>query len=355
MPANLPRGGPKPAGDAGRVPRRRAGQARVLGLAALGVVVAVFLSLAIGAGIGANRVGPGEALAVLAGGGDDWAQTVVRDLRLPRTVAGLIVGLALGIAGVVLQSAVRNPLAEPGLLGISAGAAFAVVLAIHFGASTLTLGVWVAVVGALAGCGIALLVARVQGDGEDPLRLILAGAALSGMLGATTSLLLLGNQRTADELRFWTIGALAGRSMGETVAVLPAIALGLVLVGSVARPLAALALGERVATGLGHRPRLVRVVAMTGVAFLVGGATAAAGPIAFVGLVAPFAARALVGPDPRRALVVSALLGPVLVLTADVLARLLVRPSELPLGVVTAFVGAPVLVAVVRARRVPTL
>ncbi|MFD2093520.1 FecCD family ABC transporter permease [Blastococcus deserti] len=325
--------------------------ARGLVPAAVALLVAVLASLAFGAG----AVGPARALAVLAGGGDDDARFAVLQLRAPRTLVAVAVGLALGVAGAVLQAAARNPLAEPGLLGVSAGASFAVVVAIVAGASAATLGPWVAVLGAAAGCLLALGAARLRGTGDDPVRLVLAGAALSGLLGAGTSVVLLLDQRTADEVRFWTVGSVAGRDLGTLVQVGPVLLAGLLVAVLVARPLSALALGDTTARTLGHRPSRARALAVTAVALLVGGAVAAAGPIAFVGLVVPFLARALVGPDLRRVLAVSVLLGPVVVLAADVASRLLVRPYEMPLGVVTALLGAPVLVAVVRATRLPSL
>ncbi|RBY80935.1 iron ABC transporter permease [Geodermatophilus sp. TF02-6] len=318
-------------------------------LAAL--VLAVLASLALGAG----EVGPGRALAVLAGGGDDDARFAVLQLRVPRTMVAVAVGVALGVAGAVLQAAARNPLAEPGLLGVSAGASFAVVLVIAAGANAATLGPWVAVAGAGAGCLLAVGAARLRGTGEDPVRLVLAGAALSGLLGAATSVVLLLDQRTADEVRFWTVGSVAGRDLATLAQVASVLAGGLLLAGLAARPLSALTLGDTVAQGLGHRPARTRVVAMAAVALLVGGAVAASGPIAFVGLVVPFLARALGGPDLRRVLAVSVVLGPVVVLAADVASRLVVRPYEMPLGVVTALIGAPVLVAVVRSGRMPAL
>jgi iron complex transport system permease protein len=255
----------------------------------------------------------------------------------------------------VLQAAARNPLAEPGLLGVSAGASFAVVIVVATGGSIAVLGPWVAVLGAAAGCLLAVGAARMRGAGDDPVRLVLAGAALSGLLAAGTSVVLLLDQRTADEVRFWTVGSVAGRDLGTLAQVGPVLAAGLLVALLVARPLSALALGDAAARGLGHRPARARVLAVTAVALLVGGAVAAAGPIAFVGLVVPFLARALVGPDLRRVLAVSLLLGPVVVLVADVASRLLVRPYEMPLGVVTALLGAPVLVAVVRTTRLPSL
>nr|WP_246406694.1 iron ABC transporter permease [Modestobacter versicolor] len=323
------------------------------GLVPAGAVlaVAVLLSLVLGAG----EVGPARALPVLAGGGDADARFAVLDLRLPRTVVAVAVGIALGVAGAVLQTAARNPLAEPGLLGVSAGASFAVVLVIASGASAATLGPWAAVLGAGAGCALALGAARLRGTGDDPVRLVLAGAALSGLLGAATSVVLLLDQRTADEVRFWTVGSVAGRDVATLGQVGPVLAAGLLVAVLASRPLSALALGDTVAVGLGHRPARSRAAAMTAVALLVGGAVAAAGPIAFVGLVVPFVARALVGPDLRRVLAVALVLGPAVVLLADVASRLLVRPYEMPLGVVTALIGAPVLVAVVRSNRLPAL
>ncbi|MCK2184313.1 FecCD family ABC transporter permease [Halomonas getboli] len=304
---------------------------------------------------GAGDVGPARALAVLAGHGDSEARFVVETLRLPRTLIGVAVGLSLGVAGALLQAVSRNPLAEPGLLGVSAGAAFAVAVALWLGASAATLRVAVAQVGALVGCLAVMSVVRLRRLGDDPVRLVLAGAAFSALLASLTSLLLLFDQRTADEIRFWVVGSLAGRRLDDLVAVLPSLGLALAVTALIARPLAALALGERVASGLGHRPGRVRALVVIAVALLVGAATAIAGPIAFVGLVVPFAARALAGPDIRRTLWLCLPLGPLMVLAADVVSRLVVAPSELPLGVLTALVGAPVLVAVVRARRLPTL
>lgn len=332
-------------------PRRPAGRVRAMLVLVLLVALAALASLLLGAG----EVGPERALAALAGHGDAEARFVVASLRGPRTLVGMAVGLALGVAGALLQAVSRNPLAEPGLLGVSAGAAFAVAVALWLGASAATLRIAVAQVGALAGCLAVLAVVRVRGMGRDPVRLVLAGAAFSALLGSLTSLLLLFDQRSADEIRFWVVGSLAGRRLDDLLAVLPSLAVALTITVLVARPLAALALGERVASGLGHRPGRVRLLVIVVVALLVGAATAIAGPIAFVGLVVPFAARALAGPDIRRTLWLCLPLGPLMVLVADVISRLVVAPSELPIGVLTALVGAPVLVAVVRARRLPTL
>ncbi|WP_261395945.1 MULTISPECIES: FecCD family ABC transporter permease [unclassified Halomonas] len=313
--------------------------------------LAVMASLAVGAG----ELGVVDSLQVLMGQGGEEASFVVWQLRLPRTLVGLVVGIALGVSGTLLQSMTRNPLAEPGLLGVSAGAAFAVALMLLAGGSLLQLRIGVAQLGALAGCLCVLGVSRIRGLGSDPIRLVLAGAAFSGLLGALTSLILLTDRRAADEIRFWVVGSLSGRQLEDLLAVLPSMAIaGLALI-VVVRPMASLALGERASAGLGHHPGRLRLMAVLIVAVLVGGATAVAGPIAFVGLVVPFVARAIAGPELRRTLWLCLPLGPLLVLTADVVSRRLVAPSEMPLGVLTALCGAPVLISVVRARRLPSL
>ncbi|MBR9926242.1 MAG: iron ABC transporter permease [Gammaproteobacteria bacterium] len=305
--------------------------------------------------IGAGEVGPRRVLGLLYGVSDSEAQFIVWELRAPRTLIGIVIGIALGVAGALLQAISRNPLAEPGLLGVSAGAAFAVALALVLGASAATLRISVAQLGALIGCVCVLSVARFRGVGNDPVRLVLAGAAFSGLLGSLTSLMLLYDQRAADEIRFWVVGSLAGRRLDDLVAVLPSLLVAAIAVVIMARPLAALALGERAASGLGHHPTLIRWVAVGCVALLVGAATAIAGPIAFVGLVVPFVARAFAGPDIRRTLWFCLPIGPLIVLSADIISRVVVAPSELPLGVLTALCGAPVLIAVVRAKRLPML
>ncbi|MEL7939573.1 MULTISPECIES: FecCD family ABC transporter permease [Pseudomonas] len=329
----------------------RLSQPLALGLAALLLSLLCLASLLLGAG----DAGPWASLQALFGGADEDTRFVVGVLRLARTELALLVGVALGAAGLLLQAVTRNPLAEPGLLGVSAGSAFAVTLAINLGATAAGLNLAVAMVGALGGCLLVLAVSRLRGVGDDPVRLVLAGVAFSGLLTALSSLVLLWDQRTADEVRFWVVGSLAGRPLDTLHWSLPGLLLGLLVALPLIRPLAALALGERVASGLGHHPQRVRLAALLAVALLVGTANAAAGPIAFLGLIVPYIARRLVGSDIRRGFALCLLLGPCVLLLADILARLLVRPYEMPVGVVTAFVGAPILIAVVRSHRLPTL
>ncbi|MEC8082887.1 MAG: iron ABC transporter permease [Pseudomonadota bacterium] len=305
--------------------------------------------------IGAGAVDITESWSTLWGRGNKEAHFVIMELRLPRTLVGLVVGIALGISGALMQAVARNPLAEPGLLGVSAGASFAVAAALILGASAATLAMGVAQLGALAGCFFVMIAARLQGQFKDPVRLVLAGAALTSLLTALTSILLMYDQRAADEIRFWVTGSVAGRHLSNLVTVLPYFAIAAAITLYVSKPLASMALGEKVALGLGHNPRTIRYLVMLAVALFAGSATAIAGPIMFVGLVVPFAARALVGPDIRRTMIMCLPIGPLMIIGADILTRMIAQPAEMPLGVLTAMVGAPVLMLIVRAKRVPTL
>lgn len=315
------------------------------------LLTCILLSLLIGAG----SVNISQSWQALIGQGTEEATFIIRDLRFPRTLVALVVGMALGIAGALMQAVARNPLAEPGLLGVSAGASFAVAIALLLGASAATLAAGVAQIGALIGCFFVMAAARLQGQFKDPVRLILAGAALSSLLTALTSILLMYDQRAADEIRFWVTGSVAGRALDHLMAVMPYFVIAALLTLYVARPLASMALGEKVALGLGHNPRTIRYLVMLTVALLAGSATAIAGPIMFVGLVVPFAARALVGPDIRRTMIMCLPIGPLMIISADILTRVIAQPTEMPLGVLTAIIGAPVLMMIVRAKRLPTL
>lgn len=321
----------------------------------VGCTILVMLLMLSSMLLGAGSLTVTDSVHALLGRGTEENVFIVQELRGTRTLLAIVVGVALGAAGTVMQAATRNPLAEPGLLGVSAGASFAVALSIFYGADAVGMHFGIAVLGALVGCLLVLLTTGMRGAGTDPVRLVLAGAAFTSILISLTTLILLHDQRTADEIRFWVIGALGGRPADTLLWAAPGLVAGLVMVSVTASALAALSLGEKVAMGLGHRPAFTRIVAMSGVAVLVGTATAAAGPIAFAGLVVPYFARRLAGPDVRRALPIAMLLGPSVLLLADILSRLTVRPYELPIGVVTACIGAPVLIVVVRSHRLPRL
>ncbi|PBC81632.1 iron complex transport system permease protein [Streptomyces sp. 2224.1] len=279
---------------------------------------------------------------------------VIRDVRVPRTLLGLIIGAALGLAGTVMQALTRNPLADPGVLGINAGASAAVVSAISFfGVTSLSGYVWFA----FAGAAVVSVAVYVLGGtrGATPVRLALAGTALTAVLVGYINAVNLMDTAALDKMRFWTVGSLASATLPTVGRIAPFLAVGGVLALLLARPLNALALGDDQARALGARLTRTRVLAMLAVTLLCGGATAACGPIVYVGLMVPHVVRAITGPDMRWILPYSAVLSPVLLLGADVLGRVVARPGELQVGIVTAVVGGPVFIYLVRRRRMAQL
>jgi iron complex transport system permease protein len=281
---------------------------------------------------------------------------IIWDLRLPRTVIGLAVGAALGLSGAVLQGATRNPLADPSILGIHSGAAVFVVLGVAvFGITQLSLYVWLAFIGAGVAMLIVYAVASLGREGATPIKLALAGAAMTAAMQSVTSAILLTSPRTLDEIRFWQVGSLAGRDMEIFVQVAPFLAIGAILALASGRLLDGLSMGEDVARSLGQNVGRSRAIAGLAAVILAGAATAAAGPIAFVGLTVPHVARAITGPNYRWILPYSMLLAPILLLGADVIGRIIAPPGEVQVGIVTAFLGAPVFIALVRRRKLATL
>ncbi len=320
------------------------------------VVAAAVASLLFGSG----SSGPGRALEYLLGIGDARADphlhVVVTSLRLPRTFAALLIGVALGVAGALLQSVTRNPLAETGLLGVNAGGALGVVTGIMLGvAGTSAERFGWAFAGALVVSAVVLLIAARGPGGASPLRLVLAGAAIGATVRGITAYLLLGRQASYDEYRWWILGSLSGVTGGAVLAVLPFTVAGVLIALVAARPLSALALGDDAARSLGHRPRLIRSVVIVAVTLLTAASVAVAGPVAFVGLLAPYLARAVVGTAMVPQLVISGFAGALAVLVADILARVVIAPYEAPVAVLLALVGAPVLIILARSKRLLTL
>ncbi|MEN5396780.1 iron chelate uptake ABC transporter family permease subunit [Achromobacter xylosoxidans] len=280
---------------------------------------------------------------------DDGLETLVVASRIPRTLLALLTGAALAVAGALMQALTRNPLAEPGLLGVNAGAAASIVSAALLMGGMPAHPFWAALPGALA-AALAVFLIGAGGRGLQPVRLILAGAAVNAVLFAYVQAVALLRDDLFDAYRFWAVGSLAGHSLDTVLRAAPYIGVGLLLAAALARPLNLLALGRALAHALGLRAGVTRVLGLLCVAVLAAAATAAAGPIAFVGLAVPHIARRYAGPDLRWLLAYCVVLGPLLMLIADILARLLRAPAELLTGVVVAFIGAPFLLLALRGR-----
>ncbi|GAB3163073.1 hypothetical protein GCM10027059_16820 [Myceligenerans halotolerans] len=330
---------------------------RLTGLAACAVLLAVvaLASLAVGARpLGLAEIG--QAVTPPYDVGVTDPEIIVRSLRLPRTLLALVVGMALGIAGAMIQGHSRNPLADPGILGVSAGAACAVVLAILFlGVGSAAGYVWFALIGSFVTSVVVFALASMGARALSPASLILGGAAVAAFLSSITSAVVLLDQRTLDSYRFWVVGSVAGRGLDVLLPLLPFFAAGLLLALAGAPGLNLLGLGEDAARALGANIPLHRVLGVVAITLLAGTATAACGPIGFVGLVVPHIARTVTGPDYRWILPYSALIGATLLIVCDVIGRVVARPGELQVGIVLALVGGPFFIALVRRRKLVTL
>ena len=323
--------------------------ARAGGLLAIaGLLLVVCLS---SIAYGSLKIPIGDVIEALIDPRDVDQHAVVRDARLPRTLIGVAVGAALGVAGAVIQGMTRNPLADPGILGIEAGAAFMVVVAIFLlGVSTVAGYAWFALAGAAVAGVLVYSIGASGGWRAAPINLALAGAAVAALLVALTSAVLAIDANVLNQYRFWIVGSVAGRELDVLIGTLPFLGLGFLLAFASGRSLNALALGEDVARSLGQRVRLNQAIISAAFILLTGAAVAVAGPIVFVGLTVPHAARALIGPDYRWLLPYCALLGAILLLVADVIGRVVARPSEVDVGIIMAVVGTPVFIALVRRR-----
>lgn len=327
-----------------------------LAAGAIGLAVLLVATCAVSVALGAREVSWQTLwLAFTDYDPADTAQRVLREMRVPRTLLGLVVGAALGVSGAILQGVTRNPLADPGIMGINAGAAmFVVIGVVAFGAS-LAVSVWLAFLGAGAATVAVYAIASFGREGATPVKLALAGAAMTAGMMAVTSGLVMTDVDALNALRFWQVGSLSGRYLPVFWQVVWFIVAGLVVALAAGRLLNGLALGEDVARALGQRVGRTRALLFTTVAVLCGAATAACGPIVFVGLVVPHLARMLCGPDYRWIVAYSALLSPVVLLTADIVGRLMLTDGELQVGVVLGVFGAPVFVGLVRYRRLAEL
>ena len=337
--STLPLAGEAASGPLGGGRGRRPALPASVAIAVAALVGAAALSLLVGA-----RAVPLDAV---------WDSShplhPVVQARLDRTLLGLAVGAALGLAGALMQGLTRNPLADPGILGVNAGATFAMVVALTLlGTTGLAELLPVAFIGAAVAAFLVHAIASIGRDGATPMKLAITGAALTAGLSSWTTGLLLADRKTMESFRFWQVGTIGGRGLDVLLTGLPFLLVGAVLALAGARLLNTLALGEDLARGLGRRTTRDRIVVGLAVVLLAGTATALAGPIAFVGLVVPHVVRSLVGPDHVRVLPVSMLAGAVLVVVADTVGRVVLPPSEVQVGIMAAAVGVPVFIALVR-------
>nr|WP_019986268.1 iron chelate uptake ABC transporter family permease subunit [Streptomyces sp. SID8381] len=337
------------AAAAAAPPSRRGTRAAGLVLSAAVLVLVALVSIA----VGAKELSLAQVWHGLFQDSGTYADVVVGE-RLSRTVLGLLAGAALGLSGAVLQALTRNPLADPGVLGINAGASAAVVTAItYFGVTSLSGYVWFAFLGAAA---VGALVWFLGGSrGATPVRLALAGAAIGAALYGYLQAVMIMDDAALGRMRFWTVGSLASATNATIVQVLPFLLAGTLLALLLARPLNALAMGDDTARALGAHLNRTRALAMLAATVLCGAATAACGPIVFVGLMVPHVVRSFTGPDLRWVLPYATVLSPVLLLGADVIGRIVARPAEVQVGVVTAIIGGPVFILLVRRRRTAQL
>lgn len=311
----------------------------------------MFLSVS----VGSRDVEWADIVAAFGGSAEGFNEAAVAK-RIPRTLLAVLVGAALGVSGAVMQGATRNPLADPGILGVNMGASLAVVTGVaFFGLATATQYIW----WAIAGAGLTALFVHVVGSlgrgGPTPLKLALAGAATSAALASFISAVVLPRNDIADGIRSWQIGGVGGGTYDAISHALPFLTVGFLVCLLCARGLNLLALGDELATGLGQRVEAARITASAGAVVLCGASTAVTGPIGFVGLVVPHVCRLLVGVDHRWLLPFSALTGAALLTAADVLGRIVARPGQIDVGIVTALVGAPFFIYIVRRQKVRAL
>ncbi|GAA1167112.1 iron chelate uptake ABC transporter family permease subunit [Ornithinimicrobium humiphilum] len=354
MSPDAPAAGPAPARTTGpgRSGRRSAivSRRRTWGPLTLGVG-AVLLAAAVSIAVGSRTLSPADVLAGLQavlGDGDHPAAAVVA-ARIDRTIIGAVVGMAVALSGAAMQGLTRNPLADPGIIGVNAGAALAVVLGIQLlGIGSAGTFVWLALLGGIAAAVIVYAVAAAAPGGAAPLTMALAGAALTAGAVSVTAGVLVSDRGALDTFRFWQVGSVAGRSASLVLDVAPLLVVSLVIVAFAGPILNATALGDDLERALGQRVHLARGVVALGAVGLAASAVALAGPVGFVGLVVPHLVRLVTGPDYRRILLGSALVGPVLVMLTDTLGRVVMPPSEVQVGIMTAVLGAPGLIWLVR-------
>ncbi|PTR27445.1 iron complex transport system permease protein [Rhodococcus sp. OK519] len=327
---------------------------RILGLIVLAILLVLVLFASVA--IGARPLSFPEVFHALFSSSGSETDIIVRTLRIPRTLLGLVVGIALGVAGALIQGHTRNPLADAGLLGLNAGAAFLVVIAIYaLGLTAPSQYLWFAFAGSALASITVFGLSSIGNGKASPLSLALAGAAVAFFLQAMTNAVVILDQTTLDGYRFWVVGSVAGRGFDIFWQVLPFLVVGLIIAIASTPSLNVISLGEDVARSLGTNVAMSRTIGIVAITLLTGAATAACGPIAFIGLVVPHVARAITGPDYRWLVPYAGLLGGVMLVMCDVIGRVVVRPGELQVGIVLAVLGAPFFIALVRRRKLASL
>ncbi len=320
------------------------------------VLAAVLLALVLlSLAIGSRQLPLGDVITALTDPAPTVERSIVVESRLPRALLAVLAGLGLGVAGVLAQSLTRNPLAEPGILGVNAGASLAIVISVGFlGVQGFNGYVVFAFLGALLTTAVVYLVGMPRPGSSDPVRLVLSGVAIGAVLTGVGTALSLIKPQAFDQLRAWTIGSLQGRDSSIVLTLAGCLLVGLVLAASSARSLDSLALGEDSARSLGTNIGRTRVLVLLAITILAGASTAAVGAIGFIGLMAPHAARRLAGAHTGWIIAFTALIAPMLLLCADMLGRVLL-PGELQAGVVAAFLGAPLLIMIARGKKAVAL
>ncbi len=322
-------------------------------------VVVLIVVMALSTAVGSRSVGLSDILAAYwstAGGPVEGYDQAAVATRIPRTVLAVVAGAALGVTGAVMQGVTRNPLADPGILGVNTGAALAVVLGMaYLSLSTATQQIWVAMAGAAVTAVFVYVIGSLGHGGATPLKLALAGSATAAALTSFISAVMLTRTDLVDQARDWQIGGVGGGTWESVRLVAPFLVVGFLVCLLSARGLNSLALGDELAAGLGERVAVTRAAAALGAVILCGAVTAVTGPVGFVGLVVPHACRLLVGVDHRWLIPFAAVSGAALLVAADILGRLVARPAELEVGILTALIGAPVFIAIVRRQKVRAL
>ncbi len=331
--------------------KHNSGKSYLLSAGLLLVIFILWLSFITSITWGAADIAFGDIYQAFTSFDGSTNHLIIRTVRLPRSLIAMLVGASLAVAGAIMQGLTRNPLASPGILGVNAGAAFAVVVGTFIsGSSSLTVYAWYAFAGAAISATAVYFLGSLGRGGLTPFNLTIAGAALTAFISSVTSGILILSQRTLEEIRFWLAGSVAGRDLNLLLQVLPYICVGLILAIALSKQITILSLGEDTARSLGQSTGLIKILAAVSIILLAGSSVAIAGPIGFVGLIIPHIVRFLVGVDYRWILPYSAILGAIIMLIADLVGRLIIQPSELPVGLVMPLIGAPFFIYLIRSK-----